>query len=130
MLLTFSKIGITPPLSTHKGDIKNLSTNRRKDRLMKLDLSKIKPVVKQLPPRIVLYGPPKIGKTTFASELPSPLIIDVEGGSGALSVARIEKDEINSYGDVLDAVEALYTQDHAFQSVVIDSADWLETLVF
>lgn len=95
-----------------------------------IDLSAIKPTVESLPPRIVLYGSPKVGKTTFGSLLPSPLFIDIEGGSGALPVARIEKEKLNSYADVLEAVEALYSQDHGFKSVVVDSADWLEALIF
>ena len=34
------------------------------------------------PNRLVLYGPPKVGKTELCSRLPNNLIIDLENGSG------------------------------------------------
>jgi hypothetical protein len=95
-----------------------------------IDLSTIKPARVILPPRIVLYGPEKIGKTTFCSDIEGAIFLDVEGGSGALNVARIEKERLNTFADVIGAVEALYTQQHSFSTVVIDTADWLEALVF
>ena len=97
---------------------------------MPINLAEIKASRVILPPRIVLYGPPKIGKTTFAADIEGAIILDIEGGSGALNVARIAKDKLASYGDVIGSVEALYTQDHPFSTVIIDSADWLEALIF
>lgn len=97
---------------------------------MTFDLSTIKPTRTLLPPRIVLYGPPKIGKTTFAADIEGAIVLDVEGGSGALNVARIEKEKLPTFTEVIAAVEALYVQQHPFSTVVIDSADWLEALIF
>ena len=34
----------------------------------------------KLPPRIVITGPEKAGKTTFASQFPSPIIVTTEDG--------------------------------------------------
>src|SRR5882757_5978786 len=72
-----------------------------------------------LPPRLIVYGSPKVGKTSFAASIPDAIILDIEGGSGALSVARVEKEKLTT----------LITQEHGFAAVVLDSADWLETLI-
>ena len=42
------------------------------------------------PQRILLYGVPKIGKTTLASLLPSGIFLDLEDGTANLDVQRIE----------------------------------------
>jgi adenylate kinase len=40
-----------------------------------------------MPPRVLIYGPPGVGKTTLVSDADA-LFVDVEGGSGQLEVAR------------------------------------------
>lgn len=82
-----------------------------------------------LPPRLIVYGSPKVGKTSFAASIPDAIILDIEGGSGALNVARIEKDKLVTLADVLGWLDTLITQEHSFAAVVLDSADWLETLI-
>lgn len=101
---------------------------------MQIDLSTIKPSKRIMPPRITIYGPEKIGKTTLTSQIEGSLLIDIEAGSGALNVARVMRDAetgmlttYKSFSEVLTAVE---TQDHNYQALVIDSVDWLESLVF
>lgn len=80
------------------------------------------------PPRVVLYGPNKIGKTTFAAQAPNPVFILTEDGIGKLDVPRFPIAQ--SYDDVIGAIEALAETDHDFETVVLDSADWLEKLIF
>ena len=41
------------------------------------------------PPKVVIYGPEGIGKSTLASKFPAPLFIDVEEGTGRMDVARL-----------------------------------------
>lgn len=94
-----------------------------------LNLSEIKPARAILPPRLVVYGSPKVGKTSFAASIPNNLIIDLEGGSGALPVARVEKEKLATLADVLAVLDALAAQEHGFGAVTLDSADWLETLI-
>lgn len=95
-----------------------------------INLAEVKPTKDILPPRIVIYGPPKIGKTTFASTIPDNLVLDIEGGSGAVEVARIKKEDLGSFADVMGVLETLYTTDHQFSTLSIDTADWMENLVF
>lgn len=94
-----------------------------------INLSTIKPEKQNKPPRIVLYGTPKIGKSTFCSNIKNVLFLDIENGTGNLNVARIERDALETYTDVLNTLEALSVQEHDFKSVVIDSADFLERII-
>ena len=80
------------------------------------------------PPRILIYGVAGVGKTTFASQAPSPVFLWTEDGAGTLDVTGFPL--ATSFDDVLQALSALYSEDHGFQTVVIDSLDWLEPLVW
>ncbi len=80
------------------------------------------------PPRIIIFGDPGIGKSTFAASAPNPIFIQTEDGLGTLSVPAFPL--ASSYEDVLGAIGALYEEDHEYQTLVIDSLDWLEPLVW
>ena len=54
-----------------------------------LPTEKVKAKVKN-PRFLILFGKPKSGKTTIASQLDSNLIIDLEGGAEFLSVSKLE----------------------------------------
>jgi hypothetical protein len=79
------------------------------------------------PLRINLYGIDKIGKTTFAAHAPSPIFIQAEDGQGLLDLTRFPT--AGSWDDIMDAITELYdAQDHGFETLVIDSTDWAESL--
>jgi len=80
------------------------------------------------PPRIVLYGPHGIGKTTFGACAPAPIILPFEDGIAKLDVPHFPL--LKNYDEALEAVAALYTEDHDFATAVIDSLDWLEPLIW
>jgi hypothetical protein len=96
---------------------------------MSLDLKNIKPSRKIQPPRIILYGSPGVGKSTWAAHIKGAVFLDVEGGTGNLAVSRIDRDRLESYADVTTALNAVLSQDHAFGAVVIDTADFLEKVL-
>lgn len=75
--------------------------------------------------KVVLYGPEGVGKTTFASKFPSPLFVDVEGGSGHLDVMRTERPA--SWPALLATVRAVRAE-RPCSTLVVDSADWAERL--
>ena len=80
------------------------------------------------PPRAVIYGPHKIGKTTFGSEAPDPVFIPTEDGlNGIPGVTSFPL--CKSYDEVMEAITALFVEDHSHKTVVVDSLDWLERLV-
>src|SRR5574343_961955 len=78
-------------------------------------------------PRIIIHGAPGVGKTTLACSAPNPVVIRTEDGLGVLDVEAFPLAE--SYQDVIDAIGALYTEDHQYQTLVLDSLDWLEPLI-
>ena len=94
---------------------------------MAINLKSIKKNTELLPPRIMLYGPHGLGKTTFGAGAPNPIFILTEDGLG-----QIEADHFplaTTFSQVQEALASL-TGDHDFQTVVIDSLDWLDNLVW
>jgi hypothetical protein len=80
------------------------------------------------PRRILLYGQHGVGKSTWASEAPSPIFLNIEDGLNDINCARTEK--LHSYGDVVSAVSWLVTNGEEYKTVVVDTLDWLERLIF
>lgn len=80
------------------------------------------------PPRMIIYGEHKIGKSTFAKGCPAPIFIQTEDGLESLGVQAFEK--CNSYQDVISCLEWLTTQPHDFKTMVLDSLDWTEKLIW
>jgi len=95
---------------------------------MAIDLKAIQRGRQARPPRIVIYSEHGMGKSTFASQAPSPIFIPTEDGLGALDVAAFPL--ATTYQAVMDAIGVLYTDDHDYKTVVLDSLDWLEALVW
>jgi hypothetical protein len=80
------------------------------------------------PPRIALYGPPGIGKTTFAASAPSPIFILTEDGLGDLEVPHFPV--CTTFDEVLECLATLGKEEHGYRTVVIDSLDALELMVW
>lgn len=78
-------------------------------------------------PRLMLYGVEGIGKSTFAAGAPSPIFILTEDGLGSLAVDHFPI--ATSTNDILQAIKTLRNEDHKFETVVIDSVDWLEAVI-
>lgn len=80
------------------------------------------------PQKIVLYGVPGIGKTTFAATFPAPIMLRTEDGAGALDVPTFPR-TVRTLKDLDLAMQAL-CGDHPYRTLVIDSLDWLEPIVW
>lgn len=79
------------------------------------------------PRRIFVYGPPGVGKSTFASKAPNSLFIPLEDGVNDLDVCRVDK--LKTWDEYRATLTELLNGDYDFKWVVTDSADWLEKLI-
>jgi hypothetical protein len=80
------------------------------------------------PPRVLLYGVEGIGKSTFGSEAPKPIFIQTEDGLDEIECDRFPL--ATKLDDVFTSLKTLHTETHDYETVVIDSLDWLERLVW
>ena len=80
------------------------------------------------PPRIFLYGQEGVGKSCTAAQAPNPIFIQTEDGLDEINTAKFPL--AHSLNDVLNALAALRDEQHDFRTVVLDSADWLERLIW
>ena len=94
---------------------------------MAFDLKSIRKNDAMAAPRIMVYGVEGIGKSTIGAGAPNPIYILTEDGLGSLNVDHFPL--ATSFQDVMDAISTLYKENHAFETVVIDSLDWLEAII-
>lgn len=95
-------------------------------------MSLLKNVVKgkvEKPAFIIIYGPDKVGKSTFASEAPKTLFLDVEGGTFNIDVSRISNDKIETWDDLKSHLNDVLNEDHDFETLALDSLDRIEVLL-
>jgi hypothetical protein len=95
---------------------------------MAFSLAQVKTTRRDVPPRITLHGPRKIGKTTFGNCAPAPIFIPTEDGQDHVDAHAFPL--CTSWSDVMSAIASLYDEKHDFKTVVLDSADWAERLLF
>jgi len=76
----------------------------------------------------LIYGTDGVGKSTLCAHAPSPIFIGAEKGTEQLDVARFPQTE--SIGELLAQIRALQNEKHEFDSVALDSLDWIEPLIW
>ena len=97
---------------------------------MAISLDSISKTSSVRPPRIILLGGEKIGKSTFGSEAPDPIFIPVKGEEGIDALEVPHFPPVGSHADMLETIGCLYSQDHDYKTVVIDSASTLEPIIY
>lgn len=78
-------------------------------------------------PKILLTGEPKIGKSTHAASAPGAIGILTEDGMAGIDAQAFPL--CKSLDDVYQAIGTLLKEEHDFQTVFIDSLDWLEPML-
>jgi hypothetical protein len=82
----------------------------------------------QAPRRVMLWGTQGVGKSTWASHAPNPIFIPTEDGLSDLGCSRFPL--ATTFDQAMQALSELYTEKHSFRTVVVDSLDWLERLIW
>lgn len=91
-------------------------------------LSEITTGVTVKPPRIIVYGVEGVGKSSFAASFPNPIFIQTEEGLDRINCSKFPLSR--NIEDVKNQLQSLINESHAYKTVVIDSLDWLEPMVW
>lgn len=91
-------------------------------------LSRIETGKKIGPPRAVIYGEPKSGKTTLIASVPGGVVIPLEDGQGTLDYARTPQP--TDYETLVETLRELATTDHGYKAVGIDGLSGVEELIW
>ena len=83
---------------------------------------------KPAPRRVMLYGTHGIGKSSFAACSDKPIFIQTEDGLGEIHCVKFPL--AKTYDQVIQALSGLYLEKHPYRTLVIDSLDWLERLIW
>lgn len=93
---------------------------------MAISLSSLRQRSESKPPRMLVYGTAGIGKTSLGMAAPAPVFIQTEESEVNCPTFGLLK----TYGEVMEAIGALYGEPHDYRTLVLDSVDWLEPLVW
>ena len=97
---------------------------------MAFSLKDIHKGVKRMPRKVIIYGPPKVGKSSLAGSTTDALMIPTEDRVSHIKCDKtpvIEKfEDIN---DVFDFLLKKKENKHTYKRVIVDTLDWLEPLI-
>lgn len=77
--------------------------------------------------KVVIYAPEGFGKSTIASQFPSPLFLDIEDSTSQLDVARLGPSDMPTL-NAFESALAEIVKGRPCSTLVVDTADWLEAL--
>lgn len=84
---------------------------------------------KEMPAKMVIYGPPKLGKSRFCAQIEDVFFLDIEGGLQYLDKKVRATPKIKTFDEVIKwLTHILETDSFKAGTIAIDSADWLESL--
>jgi len=89
---------------------------------MELPTKKVK-ASRKSPKNMIIYGAPKIGKTTVLSELDDCLIIDLEDGSDMVDALKVKA---NSLAELQEIGAAIMKEGKPYKYIAIDTISKLE----
>lgn len=77
--------------------------------------------------RLLIYGLPGIGTSTFAAGLSSAVFVPADDSTSHIRCARFPM--AKQFGDLMQALEELYIEPHDYRTVVVDPLDAVERLI-
>ncbi len=90
--------------------------------MSKLPKKKVK-ASRKSPKNMIIYGAPKIGKTTVLAQLDDCLIIDLEQGSDMLDALKVQVNSLKELGEI---GKEIYQEGKPYKYVAIDTISKLE----
>jgi hypothetical protein len=92
-------------------------------------LASLKSSESQDPPIVLIYGNDGVGKTSLAAEFPAPIYLHTDGEETPKGI-QLPSSLIESYDDACEVLGELLEPGHDFKTIVLDSLDGLEPLVW
>jgi hypothetical protein len=90
------------------------------------DPRSIRKGIESSPRKVVIYGPPKMGKSTLVAASPDALLIPTEDRVKHIDCAKTEV--VNSFDEIMSIFEYL-KKGSQFSTVIVDTLDWMEPLI-
>lgn len=70
--------------------------------------------------KFLIYGSPKVGKSTFASKFPNSVFVATEPGHTFLEVFKVD---IKTWAEFREFAKKITTEKHEFKTVIVDTCD-------
>lgn len=90
---------------------------------------KIRTEPKTTAPKVLVYGISGAGKTSLASKIGKPLILDIEGGANYIKGAVVDQEDLNSYEKFYKTLKEIFAEVKSgkfeYDTIVIDTIDEL-----
>lgn len=96
---------------------------------MATSLASLRKTAPKAHPLALFYGVGKVGKTSLACQAPGTILIQTLGENPPAEVDVDTFGETTDIDTFMEHIEALLMDDHSFKTLVIDSADGLQTMV-
>ncbi|MBL0716853.1 MAG: ATP-binding protein [Desulfosarcina sp.] len=80
------------------------------------------------PPRILLHSKHGLGKSSWASVSPAPIILQTEDGLTEIKVPHFPVAQ--TIEDVFSYIAMLIKEEHQYKTFILDTLDWFETLTW
>jgi hypothetical protein len=94
---------------------------------MAFTMESIQKGIVEKPRKLVIYGPPKLGKSTLAGSTKNSLMIPTED-----RVSHIDCDKtpvVKKYDEILEIFDFILNGKHKYKRIIIDTLDWLEPII-
>jgi len=95
---------------------------------MTISLASITSGRQDKPPIMAVYSVHGCGKTTLGASADRPIFMQTEDGLGMLDAPTFGM--LRTYDELMQAIGSLYTEPHDFKTLVLDSADHAEPLIW
>lgn len=79
---------------------------------------------------VLLYGPEGVGKTTFGASAPAPLVVGNEEGLPRGLTTTPHLPAPKTWVEFMDQLRLISAEKHDFKTLVVDTLDWLEPLLW